>query len=172
MVRRVLVRAVHARRAEHVALGGAADDERAATAHDLGRLAQDHLDDTRVTAVGGPLQRRGRGLDLREVNDPPLGLRNRLLRHDERVAVSERLSGVGDRTKQERSEIVAWADTHRERDGDDADHASTAAATPARTAGSFSSVGTTIARIASASRSSASPASSGSSTYAPASGWR
>ena len=112
------------------------------------------------------------GLDLGEVDDPPLGLRHRLLRHDERVAVSEYLPGVGDRTKQERGEIVARADAHRERNGDDADHASTAAATPARTAGSFSSVGTTIARIASASRSSASPASSGSSTYAPASGWR
>ena len=172
MVGGVLIGAVHAGRAEHVPLGGAADDERAAATHDLGRLAQDDLHDTWVAAVSRTLERLGRRLDIREIDDAPLGLRNRLLRHDEHVTVGKCLTGVGDGAEQQGGQIVARTNARGQRNRDDLDHASTAAARPVRTAGSFISVGATTARMASASSSAASVASSVSSTYAPASGCR
>ena len=172
MVGRILVGAVDARGAEHVALVGAADDERPAAAHDLGRLAQDHLDDTRIAAIGGALHRLGRRLNVGEIDDAALGLRDGLLRHDEHVTIHERLARFGNRAKQQRDEVVPWDDARGERDRNDLDHASTAAARPVRTAGSFISVGTTTARISSASSSAASAASCVSSTYPPASGCR
>ncbi len=76
----------------------ARDHERRPRAHDLSRLAQDHLHLPRVAFLAGQLNRPRRRLDLVQSNDPALGLRHRLLGHDDDVAVLEATharAGVG-----------------------------------------------------------------------------
>ncbi len=52
------------------------------------------LEAARVVA-GGELDGLGRGLDVREPHDPPLGLRDRLLRDDDDVVVLEAARALG-----------------------------------------------------------------------------
>ena len=71
---------------------------------DLLRLAQDRLDLTRVALVAGQLARLRRRLEVVDPHDPALGLRDRLLRDDDDVAVSQL-----DEADDERGEVVALA---------------------------------------------------------------
>ena len=63
------------------------DHERLAKADDSLGLPQDRLDAPRVLVLAGDLECALRWLDLVEANDTSLGLRDRLLREDDDVAV-------------------------------------------------------------------------------------
>ena len=87
--RALRVRGIDAGRGADEAVPRARDHERRPGAHDLGRLAQDHLHLPRVAFVAGELDGpRGR-LDLVQADDAALDLRHRLLGHDDDVAVLE-----------------------------------------------------------------------------------
>ena len=95
----------------------ARDHERRPRAHDLGRLAQDHLHLPRVALVPGELDGARRRLDLVQANDAALDLRHRLLRDDDDVAVLEPAdagAGVG----QQPAEIVALLELGNARQAD------------------------------------------------------
>ena len=85
--RALRVRGIDAGRRADEAVPRARDHERRPRAHDLGRLAQDHLDLPRIALVPGELDGPRRRLDLVEANDATLDLRDRLLGHDDDVAV-------------------------------------------------------------------------------------
>jgi hypothetical protein len=92
------------------------DHERRARADDARRLAQDHLDPSRV-GVRCELARALRWLDVVEPDEAAFDLRDRLLRDDDDVAVLERRS-VGD----QRAEVVALAQLGQALDRQDRDH--------------------------------------------------
>ena len=62
------------------------DHERRPGAHDLDRLAQDHLDLPRIAVAAGELDGPRRRLDVVEADDAALDLRHRLLGDDDDVA--------------------------------------------------------------------------------------
>ena len=111
------IRVVDAGRRADEAVAGLCDHERAALADDPGRLAQDHLHLARVALVARELDRLlGRRVVL-DPNDLALGLRDRLLRDDDDVAILEcgQLEDHG-------REIVALANLGQAVHRDDLDH--------------------------------------------------
>ena len=99
---------------------GLRDHERPALAHDPFRLAQDHLDLARVALVARELDGLRRGLEAVDSDHAPLGLRDRLLRKDENVAILEPLA-----LDDERGQVVALPDLRQAMHGDERDHLST-----------------------------------------------
>ena len=93
---------------------------RRALADDARRLAQDHLELTRVALAGGELPCALARVDVVQIDNATLGLRDHLVRHDEHVTVLKR-----DRTRDERAEIVALLNLGQALDREDRDHAST-----------------------------------------------
>ena len=81
---------------------GAGDDERRPDPDELGRLVEDDLDPARVGLAGSELAGLLGRLDSGELDDAALDLRDRLLREDDDVPVSE-LASLGD----QRSEVVS-----------------------------------------------------------------
>ena len=116
-VRPLRVRGVDAGRRADEPVPRLGDDERRARADDLARLAQDHLETTRI-GVAGELARPLRRLDVREVDDATLDLRDRLLRDDEDVVVLE--ARLRARVDDERGEIVALLELRDPAERDDA----------------------------------------------------
>ena len=107
------VRRVDAGRAADEAVPRARDEERRAGADELDRFVEDDLDAARV-GVGGELARLLRRLDVRERDDAPFDLRDRLLRDDDDIAVLE-VDALDDRA----GEVVSLAQLGQAGDGRD-----------------------------------------------------
>jgi hypothetical protein len=80
------------------------DDERRTDANDSCGLAQDHLDPPCVFLAGNLARTLG-GLNVGKPDDPPLGLRDNLLRNHDDVPVLEL-----DRACDQHRQIVTLAD--------------------------------------------------------------
>ena len=79
---------------QHIAAAVRDDQHALAVAHDLGRFAQDHLDEARVLVhLLGEMIGAGGRPDGREVDEAALCLRDDLLRDDEDVARPQRQAG-------------------------------------------------------------------------------
>src|SRR5579871_5258816 len=111
------VRRVDTGRAADEPVLRASDQERRPGADELDGLVEDHLNPARV-GVGGELARLLRRLDIRERDDAPLHLRDRLLRDDDDVAVLE-----VDPLDDHGGEIVSLAQLGQARDGRDGEAA-------------------------------------------------
>ncbi len=82
------------------------DHERRPRPHHLVRLVEDHLDLARIALVAGELDGARRRLDVSEVHDSPLDLRDRLLSDDEDVAGLEPTGAVA-RIGEQACEVVS-----------------------------------------------------------------
>src|SRR5207237_6163099 len=101
------------RRADE-AVARLADDERSAHADDALRLAQDPFHTPRIALVAGDLARTLGRLDIVELHDATLDLRDRLLRDDDDVAVLELCALCN-----QRGQIVALPQLWQPFDGQD-----------------------------------------------------
>ncbi len=87
------------------------DQQPRAAAHHPPQFGQHHLDKARVLVdLGGECHGRGRGPHRRDVDIPPLGFRDDLLRHHQHVAVCRRQPVGRERGDGDRAEIVARFD--------------------------------------------------------------
>ncbi len=99
------VGAVHPCAGADETMVGLGDEQRAAMAHDADALAQDHLDDTGIAVGGGELEGTRARFHRGEVDDLPLRLAHRLVRHHHDVAVAQ--IGEADRRRPARSSPAA-----------------------------------------------------------------
>src|SRR5581483_4550990 len=90
--------------------------------HHFGALPEDQLHEARVLAEPtGELHRPFAGLDVVELHDPALGLRDDLLRHDEDVLAGQRRAAAGHRPGDELTQGVAGLDLGEALDRDELD---------------------------------------------------